>query len=147
VRSYGSFTLSDNVENLELLNNLNGIAFNSSGAGNALNNRITGNSGRNNLQGGDGHDVLDGGAGVDTLVGGNGDDVYYVDTPSDVVIEDAFGGDDVLVITKTGSYTTPANVESVEATRVGSGLRRRERQQPRGVRATTRWSAQAATTR
>jgi Ca2+-binding RTX toxin-like protein len=64
-----SYTLSDNVENL----NLTGVA-DIDGIGNALDNRINGNSGNNVLSGGDGGDTLKGGDGNDVLIGGAGQD-------------------------------------------------------------------------
>lgn len=64
-----SYTLQNNVENLEIL------GTSSVGAvGNALDNAILGNTAANNLDGGDGNDTLNGGAGNDTLLGGNGSD-------------------------------------------------------------------------
>jgi Ca2+-binding RTX toxin-like protein len=69
VRSTISYTLGDNVENLELLS-----VQNRDGTGNALVNRITGNVGSNTLSGLAGNDTLDGGDGDDILVGGLGKD-------------------------------------------------------------------------
>jgi len=60
-----------------------------------------------------GNDTLDGGTGYDTLVGGLGDDTYYVDSTTDVVIESADGGRDV--IRTTVSYVAPDNVEALIA--------------------------------
>ncbi len=82
VRSTITYTLGDNVENLELLGmgNLNGT-------GNALANTITGNTGVNILIGNDGNDNLDGGGNADTLVGGLGNDTYTIDNVADVIVE------------------------------------------------------------
>ncbi len=41
-----------------------------------------------------GGDVLNGGAGNDTMIGGRGNDAYFVDSASDVIIENARGGFD-----------------------------------------------------
>lgn len=71
VRSSITFTLGNNVENLELLGS---TAIN--GTGNGLNNQLIGNSAANTLNGGDGDDILVGGAGSDSLVGGKGADQY-----------------------------------------------------------------------
>ena len=64
-----SYTLGDNLENLELTG-----AANLNGSGNGLGNLLTGNAGANSLDGQDGADTLNGMAGNDTLTGGNGDD-------------------------------------------------------------------------
>ena len=66
-----SWTLGDNLENLELKGT--GATH---GAGNALNNTLTGNSASNVLTGNAGNDTLDGAGGADTLLGGTGADVY-----------------------------------------------------------------------
>lgn len=64
-----SFTLGDNVENLEL-----SLSSNIDGTGNSSANRITGNAGNNVLTGNGGNDSLFGLAGDDTLNGGDGFD-------------------------------------------------------------------------
>lgn len=67
----GSFTLGDNLENLDLsLNNED-----ANGTGNNLNNTITGSSSNNTLKGLGGNDTLNGGDGSDTLIGGAGNDI------------------------------------------------------------------------
>lgn len=67
-----TYALTDNVENLVLLN---GAA---DGTGNTLANRLTGNGSGN---------FLDGRGGADTMEGGLGDDLYNVDDAGDVVTE------------------------------------------------------------
>jgi Ca2+-binding RTX toxin-like protein len=89
VRISGSYTLSDQVENLTLLN-----AGNYSGTGNAADNVITGNAGNNLLTGQGGSDTLTGSAGRDTLSGGDGDDTF--------VFAAGFGKDTILDF-ETGS--------------------------------------------
>lgn len=94
VRSYGNFTLGDNLENLTLLEtSLGGSAL--VGVGNALNNVILGNlldnslqggGGNDQLRGGGGSDVLEGGAGNDTLDGGVGIDTLYGNEGNDILI-------------------------------------------------------------
>ena len=76
VRSFVSWTLGDNLENLFLLGtkNLNGD-------GNNLDNVLTGNGGNNTLNGGTGNDFLDGASGKDTLTGGDGTDTFAFTTP------------------------------------------------------------------
>lgn len=69
VRASVSWTLADNVENLQL-----GGSEGLSGIGNNLNNDIAGNAGANMLSGGAGDDVLSGFAGNDGLFGGDGND-------------------------------------------------------------------------
>ena len=73
VRSSVTYTLTDNVENLELQGT--GAL---SGTGNVLDNSLVGNGGANALSGLDGNDTLFGGAGIDTLMGGQGNDVYVL---------------------------------------------------------------------
>jgi Ca2+-binding RTX toxin-like protein len=65
-----SYTLSDNIENLELT----GAAGDATG--NALGNRITGNAGNNRI---------DGRGGADTMIGGGGSDVFIVDNAGDTI--------------------------------------------------------------
>jgi Ca2+-binding RTX toxin-like protein len=71
-----SFTLAENLENLDLL----GTA--ATGVGNASNNIINGNDSGN---------FLDGGAGADTLNGGGGSDTYIVDDLGDRVTDTGVG--------------------------------------------------------
>jgi Ca2+-binding RTX toxin-like protein len=69
VRATVSFTLSDNVEALELMGTAN-----YRGTGNDGINQIIGNSGLNLLEGRGGIDNIDGGAGADRIIGGTGND-------------------------------------------------------------------------
>ncbi|MFM8750271.1 beta strand repeat-containing protein, partial [Rhabdaerophilum sp.] len=78
--------------------------------GSAFADVLTGDSSNNNLQGGAGNDVLDGGAGSDNLQGGAGDDIYYIDNPSDIIVESAGQGSDE-VRTTAATYTLSANLE------------------------------------
>jgi serralysin len=87
VESTISFTLGDNVENLEL-----SLSSNIDGTGNSSANRITGNSGNNVLSGNDGNDSLFGLAGDDTLNGGDGFDSLIGGDGADTV--NAGAGDD-----------------------------------------------------
>ena len=103
--SGGTWILGDNLENAEILTNL---AYNLTG--NALNNRLSGNAAINRL---------DGGAGADTLVGGAGNDIYTLDSLSDLVVEAAGGGTDlvqVAIATAGGSYTLASEIEEAMIT-------------------------------
>lgn len=89
-----------NVENLTLTGT---SAIN--GTGNALANLIIGN---------DGDNLIDGGTGIDTMQGGLGNDIYTVDNSSDVVIEAAGAGTDV--VNASVNYVLSANVENITLT-------------------------------
>jgi Ca2+-binding RTX toxin-like protein len=75
VKSTVSYTLSANVENLQLLGK-----GNTKGTGNELGNVLEGNSGKNILSGGDGYDELHGGKGNDRLIGGGASDTFVFQT-------------------------------------------------------------------
>ncbi|WP_165322081.1 calcium-binding protein [Rhizorhabdus phycosphaerae] len=102
-----SLTLGENFEHLTLLEGSAAL----SGTGTAAPNLLVGNSQANNLSGEAGNDTLDGGAGNDTMAGGIGDDTYYVDSPSDQIMEVPGGGSDTVMI--SASYTLSANVENL----------------------------------
>ncbi|WP_179119105.1 calcium-binding protein [Massilia sp. KIM] len=111
-RVAGSYTLADHVEHASVTASAK-IAVNL--FGNGLDNTLVGNAAANLLQGGAGNDILDGGAGKDKLVGGTGDDTYVVDLASDVVVEAAGEGAD-LVRTNLGSYKLGDHLESLHYT-------------------------------
>ena len=79
--------------------------------GSAFADNFTGDGQSNTLYGLGGNDVLNGGAGTDTLIGGVGNDVYYVDVATDVLIEVAAAGNDIVFSSVT--LTNRANVEWV----------------------------------
>ena len=106
VRSYITYTLGNNLENLTLLGGSN---FNATG--NELNNTLLGNNGNNNLSGGAGNDVLDGGAGNDTAQGGLGNDTYTLSSAGDVIIENANEGTDT--VKSYLDYTLGNNLENL----------------------------------
>jgi Ca2+-binding RTX toxin-like protein len=93
------YTLTDNVENLELARDAAAV----SGTGNSLDNTITGNSLDN---------TLDGMAGADTMAGGAGNDTYRVDETGDTVVEVADQGTDKVV--SDIDYTLGDHVENLE---------------------------------
>ena len=82
--------------------------------------KVYGDAAANRIETGGGNDLLDGGAGADTMAGGTGDDVYYVDTLSDVVTENAGEGFDE-VRTSVSGYVMSANVEKLTYTGSGAG--------------------------
>ena len=127
VRSEVDYTLSDNVENLEL----SGLKFvyrddqrsefiveddfltseqqekepkPTKGTGNDLDNIISGNISDN---------ILDGKGGADTLIGYEGNDSYYVDDKGDVVIEGSYanGGSDTVY--SSVDYTLGSGLENL----------------------------------
>ncbi|MFI0844677.1 hypothetical protein ACH196_11820, partial [Mesorhizobium sp. IMUNJ23232] len=98
IRSSVDYSLSANVENLQLLG-----SGDINGTGNDLINKITGNDGDNRL---------DGGLAADTLAGGLGNDTYVVDRSTDVVTEAANGGQDR--VESSSSYVLGANVEDLQ---------------------------------
>lgn len=106
VESSITYTLTDNVENLTLVN-IGAI----NGTGNDLDNIITGNNWNNQLAGGAGDDILDGRTGADTLLGGTGDDIYIVDNSNDIVTELLDEGYDE--VQSSASFTLSDNVEDL----------------------------------
>jgi Ca2+-binding RTX toxin-like protein len=91
VRSFISYTLDASLERLGLqgTDDLNGT-------GNSFDNLVAGNAGNNLLDGQAGNDTLMGRGGADTLFGGIGDDIAYVDSTSDIVVENFNAGTDTV---------------------------------------------------
>jgi Ca2+-binding RTX toxin-like protein len=125
VRSTATYTLTSNVERLELMGsaNINGTGSNvrdilvGNAGVNVLNgldgdDTLYGGAGNDTLNGGNGNDTLDGQGGVDAMVGGLGNDLYFVDNGTDVVTEVAGQGTDT--VRSTVSYVLAANVERLE---------------------------------
>ncbi|GAU85718.1 cadherin domain-containing protein [Bosea sp. BIWAKO-01] len=96
------------------LANVENLSFTGAGAFSG-----TGNGLANVIMGGSGNDILDGGAGNDRMLGGLGDDIYHVDSPSDLVIEQAGAGSD-LVLATAGVFALGANVENLTFVGVGN---------------------------
>lgn len=95
VASAVDFSLTTaNVQEVENLTLFGGVA--TQATGNALNNHLQGNTTNNVLIGNAGDDTLDGGAGNDSMSGGAGNDLYYVDSVSDSIKENAGEGIDTI---------------------------------------------------
>jgi Ca2+-binding RTX toxin-like protein len=109
-----NYTLPANVERLYLI----GSAF--IGIGNDLDNQISGNNHNNSLVGGAGNDYLYGGSGIDTMIGGTGDDTFSIDRASDLIIEDAGGGTDIVIV-YFENYTLGNNLERLYLMEAASG--------------------------
>ena len=80
---------------------------------------IVGSSFNDTLSGNSGANILDGGLGNDRLTGRAGDDTYFVDSATDVIVEVASQGVD-LVKSKAATFTLAANVENL--TLIGTAL-------------------------
>lgn len=108
VLSLVDYTLTNNVENLQLLGTTASKA-----TGNALDNILTANNIGNILEGGDGNDRLIGGLGADTLTGGNGKDVFVFNTllnGSVDTITDFNITDDMIALSKAIFNVTADNL-------------------------------------
>jgi Ca2+-binding RTX toxin-like protein len=79
--------------------------------GSAFGDTLTGSSGGNLILGLDGNDSIVGGGGADTMVGGAGDDIYSVDHSSDLIVENAGEGVDLVIASV--SHTLEANLENL----------------------------------
>ena len=87
--------------------------------GNGGDDIISARTGNDELYGGAGNDLINGGGGIDTMDGGAGDDIFFVNNASDVVIEDAGEGTDLIRANTSINLANYANVENVEL--LGSG--------------------------
>src|SRR5262249_34982233 len=125
VKSSVSFTLGNNVENLELTG-----TGKTDGTGNALNNAITGNGNDNKLSGlagndvlagGAGNDTLDGGIGTDDLTGGTGNAPYLLDSTADTIHEAAGDSGDTVAATFSLDLNDPKFDNIENATLLGAG--------------------------
>ncbi|MDB5433588.1 MAG: Ca2+-binding protein toxin [Caulobacter sp.] len=101
VKAYISYTLTDNVERLDLMggDNLNAT-------GNGGDNTLKGNTGDNVLSGLDGKDSMSGGDGADTLIGGAGHDWYQGGAGADTFVLDGIGSTETAGAVSTKSLNS-----------------------------------------
>src|SRR5262245_2780712 len=99
------YTIGANVESVVLVEGAGPI----NAAGNDAVNALVGNSDDN---------TLDGKGGDDTMIGGAGNDIYFVDSTSDLVVENSGEGNDIVYASL--EFTIGANVESVVLTGTGN---------------------------
>ncbi|WP_293541529.1 M10 family metallopeptidase C-terminal domain-containing protein [Phenylobacterium sp.] len=117
----GTYALDANIEGAIVTST---VAYNV--IGNSLSNFLFGNAASNRIEGGSGNDTLwDGGVGGggDSLIGGVGDDLYYIDSPSTLVVENAFEGRDSVLVrfgSSVGAWTLSSNIETASI-QVSSG--------------------------
>ena len=108
VYATSSYTLSDNLENIQLFGSSDGLQA----TGNLQDNTLIGDQFSNRLSGGAGNDFLNGGAGSDQLEGGSGNDTYVVDAVGDSVTELSGEGTDWVV--STVNHTLSDHVEHLD---------------------------------
>lgn len=72
---------------------------------------LLGADGNDKLHGQAGDDLLEGSGGIDTLIGGTGNDTYRVDSTTDIVIEAAKSGTDL--VESDASHKLSANLENL----------------------------------
>jgi len=120
--SGGTQPTYDGTNNLAIaygtvIENATGGAGNDTLIGNSAANTLNGGAGNDQLYGGAGDDVFDWDAssrgGADTMYGGQGNDEYVIDSLSDVVVELAGEGTDVIWAAITYSIANVANVEDL----------------------------------
>lgn len=90
--------------------------------GNDLGDKLVGGSGNDKLVGGAGDDVISGGSGADRMAGGAGNDTYYVDNPSDIVIESPGFGTDTIWASVSYALSAGSEIKFLHANAGGTGL-------------------------
>ena len=80
------------------------------------NDTIYAGAGNDTIIGGIGNDVLDGGVGNDSMTGGQGNDVYYIDSTSDVIVENAGEGTDSVWLSAASYDFTTIFIDNVNLT-------------------------------
>lgn len=83
--------------------------------GNEFDNKLVGLAGNDTLIGGFGNDHMNGNVGADIAIGGAGDDLYFVDSQSDVVIEEIGGGRDSVYATANYTLAEGQEIETLLA--------------------------------
>ena len=97
---------------------LEGTSNNDTMSGGLGSDRLNGSTGNDALSGGDGDDTLDGGTGTDSMIGGLGNDTYIVDAATDILVEAAGGGTDLIQSSVT--LTLGSEVENLTLTGTGA---------------------------
>jgi Ca2+-binding RTX toxin-like protein len=97
VHTMVDYTIGPNIESVILV----GVG-NINAAGSSTANALVGNAGNN---------TLDGKGGDDTMIGGAGNDIYFIDSTSDLVVENVGEGNDI--VHSSVDYTIGPNIESV----------------------------------
>ncbi len=92
---------------------INGTSGNDNLVGTASDDSIYGNAGNDTLTGSGGNDILDGGLGNDSMVGGLGNDAYYIDSTSDIVVENIGEGTDTVFLSAASYNFTSIFVENI----------------------------------
>ncbi len=113
-QSLTTSTSADVVDATHFAGTVHGLDGNDSITAGTGNDTLYGDIGNDTLIGGGGNDVLDGGVGNDSLIGGIGSDAYYLDSASDVVVENAGEGTDGIYAGFT--YTLGTNFENLTLT-------------------------------
>ncbi|MGN6820011.1 MAG: hypothetical protein ACTHJR_15200 [Sphingomonas sp.] len=101
----GALTINGNIGNDTIYaTDLNDGLYGGDG-----NDTLYGLGGDDLMYGGNGNDVLDGGGGENTMVGGTGDDTYYVNSSSDLILEQPGEGYDTEI--GSAAFVLADNVE------------------------------------
>jgi Ca2+-binding RTX toxin-like protein len=83
---------------------------------------LTGNGFAQEIRGNAGANILIGGGGADILAGQRGDDIYLISSGSEILVEDANGGRDVVYSALNYSLTAGAHIEVLSASGLGETI-------------------------